>query len=79
MSRDGSIERKDGDYDEHVRQTIDRESIVPSAKLPNSRNHPQNNLPAGIYNGLTENLIESKAYFSNDPHHKNIGKEMYGS
>ena len=59
LSNEGSVERKEGDTDEIVL----RESFKPQMHIKaDSRNQV-----SGLYEGVTENITESKAYLSNAP------------
>ena len=79
LTRDGSVERKGGDGDEDVpvreselheeRATWKASVNYRKPAIMHSRNPSK--LDSGLCNERTENLCESKAYFSNDPNVSN--------
>lgn len=79
ITRDGSVERKGGDGDEdvpvreselHEDRAVWKASVnYRKPEIMHSRNPSK--LDSGLCNERTENLYESKAYFSNDPNVSN--------
>ena len=64
MSRDGSVERRSGDREEHLHETISNSN---STKRLNRQN---------FYKNVQEDIQESKAYFSNDPNVSNLKRDL---
>ena len=85
-SRDGSVERRQGDQDDHNEddprtQTHSKQIKSRNAEryeaggvLPPARNNRSHN-PTTVYKGNVENIYESKAYLSNQPNLTNVGNK----